>query len=71
MIVSQRNGDRASAPVGIGDGKVGVFCGAALVPDLRCCAPAGQVDGGAGAVFELQRDAVVRPALQADVVGAG
>lgn len=71
LIVGQRDGDGAGGAVGVGDREVGVFAGAGLVPSLGGDGPAGQDDWLVGTVSELQRHAVVRPALQADVVGAG
>ena len=68
---SQRDGNGANAGIGVGDGEVSVFCGAGLIPYLRCYCPASQVDSCIGAVLELKRDAVVRPTLERDVVCAG
>ena len=71
MRGGQCDGNGAGTAVGVGDGEVGVLSGAGLIPCLRCYRPASEVDGGVGAVLELQRDAVVRPTLERDVVGAG
>jgi len=71
LTAGQCNGNGARAAVGVGDREISVFCGTRLVPCLGRSSPAGQVDCSAGAVFELERDTVIRPALQADVVSAG
>jgi hypothetical protein len=71
LRVGQRDADLTSGAVSVGNGEVRVFGAAADVPGLRVGSPAGQVDISACAVFELQRQVVVRPALDGDVVLAG
>ena len=70
LRIGQCDGNRSSGPVGVSNGKIGVFGAAALIPHLCFNRPVSQVDGSIAAVFELQRDTVIRPALQADVVCA-
>ena len=71
LRVGQRNADLSSNAVGVGNSEIRVFGAAAGAPGLSVGSPAGQVNARASAVFELQRQVVVRPALDDDVVLAG
>ena len=48
-----------------------MFFSTELVPALSCNSPSIEVNGVICTVFELEREAVVRPALERDVVCAG